>query len=376
MIVNKLKLNNFRNYSKLNITLSKKLNVFIGNNAQGKSNLLESIIVLALTKSYLNVKDDNLIKDGEDIAILEATVTSSNVKKNYFISFSSNVKKLKINDFEIKKYIDYVSNIKYILFSPFDITLIKESPAFRRKYFNVEISQISNNYLRILQKYNALLKKRNQFLKNVDKNVLSNEYYLDVLDSNFSTLAVEITLERKKFIDDINLYLNDIYYELSGYKNLFLNYNSSIRIYDDKEKMINEFQKILKNSYSKDKLYGMTLLGPHRDDFSMILDDKDLSLYGSQGQNRLAVLSLKLSELNIFKEKTGDNPILLLDDIFSELDINKRNRLIKYILGDIQTIITTTDLNMIDDSLIKKAKVFSVSDGRVSIFKKEGIKHE
>ena len=376
MIINNLKLRNFRNYSYLDIELSKKLNIFIGNNAQGKSNLLESIVVLALTKSYLNVKDENLIKDGENVSILEADVNSLNTNKKLFVSFSNSVKKLKINDVEIKKYIDYVSNIKFVLFSPMDITLIKDSPAVRRKYFNIEISQISNNYIKLLQKYNVLLKKRNQFLKSINDISFDNDYFINILDDNFSTLAVDITFERKKFIDDINNYIGKIYYELTGDNGLMLVYNNSIPFDEDKELMKNNFIDKLKDNYMRDKLYGMTLNGPHRDDYSIYLDGKDLSLYGSQGQNRSAILALKLSLLDIFKDITNDYPILLLDDIFSELDLDKRNRLIKYIMNDIQTIITTTDLDMIDESLVNNAKVFIVDNGNVNVLEKEGNKHE
>ena len=376
MIINNLKLRNFRNYSYLDIELSKKLNIFIGNNAQGKSNLLESIVVLALTKSYLNVKDENLIKDGENVSILEADVNSLNTNKKLFVSFSNSVKKLKINDVEIKKYIDYVSNIKFVLFSPMDITLIKDSPAVRRKYFNIEISQISNNYIKLLQKYNFLLKKRNQFLKSINDISFDNDYFINILDDNFSTLAVDITFERKKFIDDINNYIGKIYYELTGDNGLMLVYNNSIPFDEDKELMKNNFIDKLKDNYMRDKLYGMTLNGPHRDDYSIYLDGKDLSLYGSQGQNRSAILALKLSLLDIYKDITKDYPILLLDDIFSELDLDKRNRLIKYIMNDIQTIITTTDLDMIDESLVNNAKVFIVDNGNVNVLEKEGNKHE
>ena len=376
MIIKELKLNNFRNYDNLDIKLSDGLNIFIGNNAQGKSNLLESIVVLALTKSYLNVKDENLIKDGENVSILEADVNSLNTNKKLFVSFSNSVKKLKINDVEIKKYIDYVSNIKFVLFSPMDITLIKDSPAVRRKYFNIEISQISNNYIKLLQKYNVLLKKRNQFLKSINDISFDNDYFINILDDNFSTLAVDITFERKKFIDDINNYIGKIYYELTGDNGLMLVYNNSIPFDEDKELMKNNFIDKLKDNYMRDKLYGMTLNGPHRDDYSIYLDGKDLSLYGSQGQNRSAILALKLSLLDIFKDITNDYPILLLDDIFSELDLDKRNRLIKYIMNDIQTIITTTDLDMIDESLVNNAKVFIVDNGNVNVLEKEGNKHE
>ena len=257
-----------------------------------------------------------------------------------------------------------------------DVNLIKESPIVRRKYFNIEISQISNNYIKLLQKYNALLKKRNQFLKSINDINIDSNYFLDILDDNLSTLAVDITLERNNFVNLINNYIGDIYYELTGDKNLFLIYNNSIIIDDDKNIMKSNFNNKLKDGYLKDKLYGMTLIGPHRDDYSIHLDGKDLSLYGSQGQNRSAVLALKLSILNIFKDISLDNPILLLDDIFSELDIDKRNRLIKYIMNDIQTIITTTDLDMLDDSLVSNARVFHVENGNINVLKKEGNKHE
>ena len=376
MIVKNLKLKNYRNYSQLDIELSDKLNIFIGNNAQGKSNILESIVVLALTKSYMSVKDENLIKDNEEVAIVSSDVITSGLEDNLFISFNDKVKKIKVNNVEIKKYSDYISKIRFVLFSPLDISLIKDSPSVRRKYFNVEISQLSNNYIKLLQKYNAILKKRNQFLKTVNDIGISNDYYLDILNDTFSTLAVEITLERKKFLDKLNDNLDNIYYEITNYKGLFINYVNSISIDEDKDKMKELFLKKLKDNYNRDKIYGMTMIGPHRDDYMMVLEDKDLSIYGSQGQNRSAILALKLSELSIFKEITGDYPILLLDDIFSELDIDKRNRLVKYILSDIQTIITTTDLNMIDESLVSKAKIFNVSGGNVVVLEKEGNKHE
>ena len=376
MIIKKLKLKNFRNYSKLNIELSDKLNIFIGDNAQGKSNILESIVVLALTKSYMSVKDENLIKDGEDVAIIESSVLFDDTTDDLFISFDGKNKKIKINNNEIKKYSDYISKIRFVLFSPLDISLIKDSPAVRRKYFNVEISQLSNNYIKLLQKFNAILKKRNQFLKMVNETGVCNDYYLKVLDDNFSTIAVEIVLERKKFIDKLNGSIGNIYFEITKFNNLSINYISNVLISDNKDKMKDDLVKKLKDNFTKDKFYGVTSIGPHRDDYSMILDGNDLSIYGSQGQNRSAILALKLSELSIFKEITGDYPILLLDDIFSELDIDKRNRLVKYILNDIQTIITTTDLNMIDKSLVDKAKIFNVSAGKVVAIEKEGNKHE
>lgn len=367
MKIKNLKLKNFRNYEELNINLSDKLNIFIGDNAQGKSNILESIVVLALTKSYMNVKDKNLIKSGTSFSNISASVDLGDTVDELFISFSELEKKVKINNNLIKKYSDYISRVRFILFSPLDINLIKESPSSRRKFFNVEISQLSNRYVKLMQNYNAVLKKRNQFLKKVVSVGKCDDFYLNVINEKFSTLAVDITMERLNFVNNINKKLRNIYKEITGDDGLVFNYNNSIEISDDQVSMRNLFLNRLKNNFEKDKFYGMTLIGPHRDDYSLFLGGNDLSIYGSQGQNRVAILSLKLSEIFMFKEITGDYPILLLDDIFSELDINKRNRLVKYILSDVQTIITTTDLNMLDESLIEKAKIFKISDGKIVV---------
>lgn len=377
MRIKNLKLKDFRNYKELNINLTDNLNIFIGDNAQGKSNILESIVVLGLTKSYMNVKDKNLIRNGALVANISAIVDFGDSVDNLFVSFSENEKKVKFNGNLIKKYSDYVSKLRFILFSPLDINLIKDSPASRRKMFNIEISQLSNRYVKLLQSYNAVLKKRNQFLKKIVAVGKCDDFYLQAINEKISILAVEITIERKKFVDSINDNLSSIYCEIMGDEGLSLEYVNNIDICDDQVLMKNLFLDKLKDNFEKDKLYGMTLIGPHRDDYSLFLKGNDLAIYGSQGQNRAAVLALKLSEIFVFKEVTGDYPILLLDDIFSELDINKRNRLVKYIFNDVQTIITTTDLNMLDESLIKRAKIFTISCGKVVVDDgKEGIKDE
>ena len=377
MIIKKLQLRNYRNYENLDIELSDKLNIFIGDNAQGKSNLLESIVVLALTKSYMNVKDRNLINDNFDFTNIKADVMIDNNLFKLSVGFDENTKKLKINNKEIKKYSDYISKVRFILFSPYEVGFVKGSPSFRRKYFNIEISQLSNKYVKLLQNYNVTLKKRNQLLKSGYKNDDASKFYLDVINDKISTLAVEITIERAEFVNKINDNLSSIFEEISGYSGLKLNYVSSIELDDDKIDMKKNFLSKLENNFEREKLYGMTLIGPHRDDYFLSLGDKDLSIYGSQGQNRLSVLALKLSEIFIFKNVTNDYPILLLDDVFSELDITKRNRLVKYILEDVQTIITTTDLEMIDQSLVEKSKIFEIVDGHiVDNTEKEGMKDE
>lgn len=365
MIIKSLSLKNFRNYDNLDIEFSPNLNIFIGNNAQGKSNILESVFVLALTKSYMNVKDQNLIKDGKDFSLVRANFTTDSLEICSEVIFSLNSKKLKINGGEIKKYSDYVSRIKVVIFSPYNVNFVKDGPAIRRKSINMVISQLFNSYVKLLQNYNAVLKKRNQFLKSIDKLTDSLQCYFDTLNNRFCSLAVDIFLNRRFFVSQVNQYLTDIYEEITGYSGLEFRYISNVDFDEERAIMIDNFKKKLSTVFLKEKMYGMTLFGPHRDDFSFLLDGKDLSIYGSQGQVRAAILSLKLSEVLIFKEEDGNYPILLLDDIFSELDLEKRNRILKYILDDVQTIITTTDIDMIDKSLLKRAKVFTVCDGNV-----------
>ncbi len=376
MKINRLVLKNYRNYKNLDITLSPNLNIFIGKNAQGKSNILESVFVLALTKSYMNIKDCNLIKSGEDFSRLKGIFVNEDVESQFEVILTDSSKKLKINRKEIKKYSDYISYVKVLIFSPYNVNFVKDGPGVRRKSINVVVSQFSNSYVTLLQNYNALLKKRNQFLKSIYCLNDSNRIYLDMINEKFCSLAIDIYLQRKDFISKINDIIPNVYYEIMGYKDLFLDYSSNISFQGSKEDMIKQLREKLDSSFEREKFYGATLLGPHRDDFIFYLNGEELSIYGSQGQIRAAILSLKLAEVNIFKEKDGEYPILLLDDIFSELDVEKRNKLVQYILDDVQTIITTTDINLIDDELVNKARVFNVQGGKVVLQGKKECKDE
>ena len=364
MNIKNLKLRNYRNYETLDIELSPGLNIFIGDNAQGKSNILESIFVVALTKSYMGIKEQNLIKDGEEYSLVKALVDFGNIENTFEVSFTNNSKKIKINKNEIRKFSDYISRIKVLIFSPYNVNFIKDGPNVRRKSINIDISQLSNDYVKLLQNYNVVLKKRNQFLKTVNYIDDVNKFYFENINERFCNLAVEIIVKRNEFVLNINKYLGDIYKEITGFDGLVFNYANNIYV-DDLDILKDNFKKKLSSMFEREKMYGMTLIGPHRDDFSFLLNGKDLSIYGSQGQIRAAILAMKLSEVFLFKEKHGDYPILLLDDIFSELDVEKRNRLVKYIIDDVQTIITTTDIHMIDKSLVDKAKVFAVFGGKI-----------
>ena len=291
MIIKHLHLINYRNYKKIDIELSSGLNIFIGNNAQGKSNILESIFVLAFTKSYINVKDQYLINTDGKFALLRADCVSSTVENKLEIIVSEKSKKLKINGDEIKKYSDYISNIKVLIFSPYNVNFVKVGPN-TRKSLNMVISQFSDSYVKMLQNYNAVLKKRNQFLKSIDCFKEYNRFYFDALNERFCALAIEVVLERNKFITEINKVLCNIYEEITGYKNLYLKYSCNIEFSEIKDTMLEKFKLKTKSFFDREKACGMTLLGPHRDDFLFLLDGKELSIFGSQGQIRAAILAL------------------------------------------------------------------------------------
>ena len=360
MQLKKIRLQNYRNYDNFEIDFGKNLNIIIGNNAQGKTNLLESIYVLAVTKSFLSINDKGLIKFNNKFAKISGEITNNTKKNNKLeIIFSDKGKVVKVNGKEIKKLSDYISIINVIIFSTDNIRIFKESPNSRRKYFNIEISQINKNYLKYLSEYNILLKQRNEFLKVMNINKKSDLNYLDILNDKYVSLSIEISNYRKRYVDDINEYLSDMFKYITGMDGLILKYHTNI----DEDKSV--FKKKLTSNLNKELMYKMTLVGPNRDDFYFKLDDKDLSLYGSQGQMRSAVLALKLSEVKLFNDMTGDSPILLLDDIFSELDIEKRNNLLSTLSNNVQTVITTTDMENITEDIRKKANVYEIDDGNI-----------
>ena len=365
MEIKKLKLLNFRNYDNLELEFTKKNTIFIGNNAQGKTNILEAVYVLGLTKSYLNINDKNLIKFDEVYSKIHGTIIDNNIEKKLEILLNEKGKKVKIDNLEVNKLSNYISKLNVIIFSPDNIRLLKESPSYRRKYLNIEISQLYSNYINILNDFNKILKQRNEYLKVISGKDIYDLDYLNVLNEKYVDLSIKIYLYRKKFIDKINENLNDIYYKITGFNNLEMKYLSCIEFNEDKNLMKESFSNKLASNLKKDMFYKISMLGPHRDDFILELNGKNIMLYGSQGQTRCAVLALKFAEIPIFKSVLGVNPILLLDDIFSELDVNKKNLLLQFIPNDIQTIITTTDLNMIDEKIIKDSTIYIVESGKV-----------
>ena len=378
MWIKNIELKNYRNYDNLKIDFNNNMNIIIGNNAQGKTNLLESIYVLAVTKSFLSNSDKNLIKFDNHFSKIKGFLDGNNGTNYIEIIINDNGKCIKVNNKEIKRISEYISTMNVIVFSSNDIILFKDSPSSRRKYFNIQISQIDKYYLKYLNDYNILLKQRNEFFKILNTNKENDVKYLNIINDSYVSLSILISKYRKKYIDDINEFLGDIFYSITGIDGLYINYVSNIN-YDDnysESDLINRINKVI----DREIQYKMTLIGPNRDDFYFSLNGKNLSSFGSQGQIRSAILALKLSEVKLFSNLVGDSPILLLDDIFSELDIVKKNNILKYLDGNIQTIITTTDLKNIEENIWKKANVYEIENGKIIsreiIFEQEGDNNE
>ena len=355
-----LKLTNFRNYEKLYLKFNNKKNIIIGYNGMGKTNLVEAIYVLSFTKSFRGTSEQVIIKDNEISTKIEANICSNSEKNHYKFIFSNQGKKVFINNNKQDKISDYISNINIILFNPDDLKIVKNSPSIRRRFLNIEISQISNKYLHQLNIYNKILKQRNSYLKTLYLNSYSSIEYLDILTNKLIDYGLEIYNIRKQFIDNINNSISTIFKKITGENDLKVKYNSSF--FDlDKEDIIKKYKKY----YEKDLNLGITQFGIHHDDFEFILNQKNLKDYGSEGQQKNAIIAFKLAELEIFKNIRHEYPILILDDLNSSLDNEKFTNILNYINKDIQIFITTTNILNISKKIIKNSTIFKVENGNI-----------
>ncbi len=366
MFLQQLKLTNFRNYEKINIKLNNNINIFYGNNAQGKTNILESIYLLGLTKSHRSTSDNELITSNKSSYSVEGVISKNKIKTKLQVKYNNKNKEYYIDNNKIIKTNDYLSNMNVIIFYPDDIEIIKGLPEVRRKYLNTELSQLYPTYYKILNEYNKLLKMRNDFLKKASNRQKIDLNYLNIITEYYIDKAVFIYRARNKFLEKLSLISSPIYEDISKNSDFCLNYITKPNIdCFDSCNLKKQLKEVIENNFEQEVRLGMSLFGPHRDDFEFILNDNNLKKYGSQGQQKLSVLVLKLSEIQIFENKIGEKPILLLDDVFSEFDKHKKNNILKYIDKNIQTIITTTDLNNIKKDIVNESKVFYIDKGKI-----------
>lgn len=361
MYVKKLKLINYRNYENLEIDLCPNVNVFMGDNAQGKTNVLEAVYYSAFAKSHRTSRDKELINWNEEIAFISVSVGRSRLDKKIDINILKDGKKvIKVNSVKINKIGELFGTFNVVMFSPEDLKIIKDSPGVRRKFIDMELCQLDHKYYYNLVQYNKVMNERNMILKNrkVDTDML------EIYDMQLSTFGAYIIEKRLWYLKELNKHSIGIHNDItSGKEKIDFRYISSVKNYEDIQ---NDFYNLLERNRKRDIEKGITLYGPHRDDFSVFINDVDTKSYGSQGQQRTAVLTMKFSSLKIIKEITNEYPVLLLDDVLSELDFN-RKRYVLSSIGGIQTIITCTGIEDLDDYLDNDSKLFKVKDGVISI---------
>lgn len=356
MTIKSIELQNFRNYETLHIALNQGTNIFFGDNAQGKTNILESAYVSGTTRSHKGSKDKDMIRFGEQEAHIRTMVNKNGQEFQIDIHLKKNrAKGIAVNRVPIKKAGELFGILNIVFFSPEDLNLIKNGPSERRRFLDMELCQLDKIYLSDLANYNKLLMRRNKLLKDtIFRPELRDT--LPVWDMQLTEYGVRIIRRRKEFIRELNEIVHGIHKHISGNREeLLLTYDPDVEA--------DMFAEELKKAKEKDEKYCQTSVGPHRDDMSFTIQGVDIRKYGSQGQQRTSALSLKLSEIELVKKSIHDTPVLLLDDVLSELDSGRQNYLLSNI-HDIQTMITCTGLDEFVKNRFQIDRVFEVTNGQ------------
>ena len=353
MLITNLKLQNFRNYKELNLNFNEGINVIYGDNAQGKTNILESIFLTSLGKSFRTNKDKELIMFNEDFAKVEVEFSKTDRDGKIKIDLTDK-KDIYLNGVKIKKLSELLGNIHIVIFTPDDINILKNGPTGRRRFLDIFIGQLRPNYIYNLNMYLKALEQRNNYLKQI-KFENKSEELLEIWDEKIAEYAEIVFKYRFEFINKLKEKIKDVHNSITeNNEDINIEYISD---FSNKE----EFLKKLKNNKKLDILKGFTTKGVHRDDFNIYINDNLVNIYGSQGQHRTSILSLKMSELQVVKDEIGENPILLLDDFMSELDEKRRTNFLRNI-RETQVIITCTEKINIENL---NFKVYNVKSGKI-----------
>jgi DNA replication and repair protein RecF len=349
------------------LNIDKKRILFIGDNAQGKSNLLEAIYILAFANSYRKGRDSDLIQFGKSECGVFCELDTGLSTKNLSIVFRKNShKSIKIDGNNIKKISNLIGNLKIVFFNSEDLQLIKGSPTERRNFVDKVLSQIHEGYYHQLQVYNKLLQQKNTILKNIRELNQKDYSLLEVLDDEIAEISHKIYFNRISFINDILEYLNYFHSRISGSdEKISIKYESSIPNLELNSDLKKQILKHIENNRNKEVLRGQCLYGPHRDDIIFFINSNDTKLFSSQGQQRTLVLSLKLSEIKYINQKTNELPVLLLDDVMAELDNKRQNHLLELIGNDTQTFVTTTHIEDFSNAWLKNTLIFKVNNGTI-----------
>ena len=363
MFIKKLSLKNFRNYGAAEITFTQNINIMIGNNAQGKTSLIEGIYALSTTKSHRTSKDTGMIRFDQDFAKVETVVqVDEDDDVSLSLSITKKGKTAKYNGIAASKLSAYIGKLKTVFFAPEDLELIKGGPAVRRKFLNMEIGQIDPLYIHHLGAYSKVLKQRNELLKNYVESE-SNGLMLEVLTGQLLPHLVYLLNKRSWFLESLEVYAKKVHAFITDEEEeISFKYLNSMRICEITEgALMMKFESL----YANDKRMRTTTVGAHRDDFSVYLRGVNAHEFASQGQQRTSILSIKLAEIDLIYVETGAYPVLLLDDVLSELDEHRQVKLLASTKDKTQTFITTTSISGIDQETIDSADVFVIDDGKI-----------
>ncbi|MCR5846979.1 MAG: DNA replication/repair protein RecF [Lachnospiraceae bacterium] len=359
MIIKSLELENYRNYKNLSLEFDKGTNILTGENAQGKTNILEAVYLCSTTKSHRGSKDSEIINFDSEEGHLRTILN----KKEEDIRIDIHLRKSKskviaLNLEKLKKTSELIGILNVVLFSPEDLNIIKGGPSYRRTFIDMQICRLDSSYVFNLSNYNKIIDQRNKLLKDIYFQPALKET-LFIWDSQLQSYGSQVIKKRREFVNELNEIVKEIHYKLTNQKEF-------LDIKYEPDTLEDEIENTLKQNAERDLRSKATSAGPHRDDYVININGMDARKYGSQGQQRTAALSLKLAEIEIIKRNTKDNPIFLLDDVLSELDSNRQNMLLDSI-SNIQTIITCTGLDDFINERFTINRVFEVHDGIVEV---------
>ncbi len=358
MYIKEIELKDFRNYESLDAQFHKNVNIFLGQNAQGKTNLLESIYITSMGKSFRTGKDRDMIKFGSDFFRVKTTAVKEDELIVDIAVNQDGKKGIKVDGIKAKKMSDLLENIYIVIFSPEDLRIVKDEPEKRRKFIDRELCQIKPSYFLALNQYKKVLAQRNAYLKEYD----INESILDIWDLQLAEYGSKIIEQRTEFIKKLNIISSRIHKDITNKKEeLEVIYEPNIEYCKNLQEI---YYKELQLSRGNDIRRRTTGRGPHKDDLKLLSNGIDIRNFGSQGQQRTAALSLKLSEIKLIEEETGENPVLLLDDVLSELDRERQNYLINS-LEDTQVFITTTEISEEVENCLGDIKYFIIENGKI-----------
>jgi len=355
MYIKELSLKDFRNYEELTLKLHQGINIFKGNNAEGKTNILEAIYLCATARSHRTHKEKEMVKWGQEFAHITIKLKKKYVEDSIDFHLGQKLKSVAVNRIALSKLGELFGCLNIVMFSPEDLQLVKNSPKERRRFIDIELCQIDKLYYYALKQYYKIIKQRNLALK---QHYVNKDFsIIDVWDMQLEYYGKEVIQKRMDFIKELNSIAKAIHQDISGGK-------ETLEVLYEPDVVLEELKNKILKYREKDLLYQTTSVGPHRDDLKFLINGMDVKIYGSQGQQRTVVLSMKLAELNIMKKYIGEEPILLLDDVLSELDDHRQKDLFKY-TQNIQTLITCTGIEKSVWNTQKIGKLYSVESGRV-----------